>query len=79
MACRWTGNTFQLLGYDVTVYQPTAQKTYRMVVFDRGSEYPVFAEYFSSEEEAKEAGLNFIIEDAQDELAGFGYKIVKEE
>lgn len=77
MTSVWSGSTFSALGYDITVYKPTACKTFRLTIYPHGSEDCLFSEYFASEKEAKEFGINFIVEEVRDLLAEFGYNVVK--
>jgi hypothetical protein len=77
MSSFWAGNTFECLGYQVTVYSPTNKNVCRLVIYVPGGEDPIYSEYFASEAKAKEFAIEFIVQEAKEQLEGFGYTVVK--
>ncbi len=71
-------NNIILLGHTMEVYD-VGSNGYCIRVFTLGGFEPVFKAYLETSELARKAGIDFVLDDANDQLSEFGYRLVKKE
>jgi hypothetical protein len=71
-------NNIILLGHTLEVYDVGANG-YCIRVFPLGGFEPVFKEYLETAELARNAGIVFVTDDANDQLNEFGYEVIEKE